>query len=832
LRYLLRGIVYVGVYALLAAVFRNHRLAQSVFGNVGLLIPALTVCFIVVRRRSDWRGAQRLFWDSCLLGMVLWSVGHVGWAFSDLVLQQVSWVQWHALFSLCGGLGLLVALLARPHLGPRENATAAIAVKLVSYGVLGGFIYAYFVLVPSVVPTGAPGAESMMLTLVQIQRLLLLLGTGAAFYIARRTEWASTYRLLFIGATAGFFLRFLTSLAIAGGSYHSGSLFDLAWIIPYLCYAWAALEAPASPHDAAAQVQVQASGGAPSAVLSAIPVLLIPLIGYGLLRLEPLGEPGDSFRILLTTMTTVVGLGLVTLHLSMQGTELQRTDARLRLLATATEQTGDLILITKADGGFEHANDACVRALGYSRRELSALFLHDLLEPGFERIVEQIPAEVRVKGVWRGTLLHRRRDGSVFPVSSTVAALKDAEGRVVHYVAVERDIADELRLRDQLVHSERLSAVGELVAGVAHEINNPLQTIVGCVELLLEERKGDEDQVRDLQLVRQEAARAGQIVRNLLAFVRRGASDRTSTDLNQIVKTTADLREYHLAHQNITLLMDLHPGALPVLANREEIQQVVLNLLMNAEQAIVSGPGIGTILVKTTSTGTSHTLQVADDGPGIGQELRGKIFEPFFTTKEVGQGTGLGLSISLGIASSHGGALELCPSTGSGHAARLEGAEGADSPKGACFKLTLPAQVLAPVRALEAPGVFNGAAKEARLRALIIDDESAIRDLLTRILDRRGFAVAQAPTAAEGRRLMQQRFDLVLCDVKLGDGSGIDCYHYLRHKGALSSTRFVFITGDAGAIEDMPDAADVSVLAKPFTASDLDRLLSGMQVGV
>jgi two-component system NtrC family sensor kinase len=813
LPYLLRGILYVGVYVVLAAVFRGHSLAQSIFGNVGLLIPAITFCFIIVRRRSEWRGVQRLYWDTCLLGMILWSIGHLGWAFSDLVLHQVSWVQWHALFSLCGGLGLLVALLARPHLGPRENATGAIAVTLVSYGVLGGFVYAYFVLVPGVVPTSATGAERTMLTLVQIQRLLLLLATGAAAYVAARTAWAVTYRLLFIGATAGFFLRVITSLAIVGGSYHSGSLFDLAWIIPYLFYSWAALEAPRSPLESAARVP--STGVAASAALSAIPVLLIPMIGYGLLRVQPLGEPGDSFRVLLTTMTTVVGLGLVTLRLSMQGSELQRTDARLRLLAAATEQTGDLILITKADGAFEHANDACVRALGYSRHELSGLYLQDLLQLGFEATIEHIPAEVREKGVWRGTLLHRRRDGSVFPVSSTVAALKDTEGRIVHYVAVERDITDELRLRDQLVQSERMSAVGELVAGVAHEINNPLQTIVGCVELLLEERKGDDDQARDLHLVRQEAARAGQIVRNLLAFVRRGASDRTSTDLNQIVKATADLRDYHLAQQNIALVVDLHPDALPVLANREEIQQVVLNLLMNAEQAIASGPGAGTIVLKTTSTGASHTLQVTDDGPGIGQDLRGRIFEPFFTTKEVGQGTGLGLSISLGIASSHGGVLEL-----------------GDSPKGACFKLTLPAQVLAPVPAQVAPAGATGAKSDARLRALIIDDESAIRDLLTRLLDRRGFAVAQAPTAAEGRRLMQQPFDLVLCDVKLGDGSGIDCFHYLRHKGASPSTRFVFITGDTGAIDDMPEAADIAVLAKPFTASDLDRLLAAMQVGV
>ncbi len=171
------------------------------------------------------------------------------------------------------------------------------------------------------------------------------------------------------------------------------------------------------------------------------------------------------------------------------------------------------------------------------------------------------------------------------------------------------------------MHSERLSAVGELVAGVAHEINNPLQTIVGCVELLLDERKPDDPQARDLQLVRQEAARAGQIVRNLLAFVRRGSSDRAaaisirSCGPQPIFATTIS------RSTTITLLLDLHPGALLVQVNREEIQQVVLNLVMNAEQAIVSRTGPGTIVLQTTSTGASHTLQVTDDGPGIRQDL-------------------------------------------------------------------------------------------------------------------------------------------------------------------------------------------------------------------
>src|SRR4029077_7610585 len=143
-----------------------------------------------------------------------------------------------------------------------------------------------------------------------------------------------------------------------------------------------------------------------------------------------------------------------------------------------------------------------MHALGYTRDELATMTLANLLERGFERMVDHVGSEVRQKGIWRGTLVHRRKDGSTIQASSTVVALKNRDGRVTHFVGVERDITHELKLRDQLVHTERLSAIGELVAGVAHEINNPLQTIIGCVELMIEENRTSGQQA-DLEVVRQ-----------------------------------------------------------------------------------------------------------------------------------------------------------------------------------------------------------------------------------------------------------------------------------------------------------------------------------------
>jgi PAS domain S-box-containing protein len=662
------GIAYVVLYVAMGWALRSNQLALSIFGNAGLLVPPVAVCAIVLHRRRTWHGCQRLFWATTAAGLALWTIGHLGWASAEILEGRAAWLQWHTLFSLVGGTLPLIALLSLPHRGTRPHAASRVAIDLASYTLLAAFVYTNFVMIPSLSTPGT-GARDALFILAQVNRSLFLLATVALAWMARRTDWGATYSRLAIGASIGFVMRIATSAAIARGDYHVGTIYDLAWIAPWLCVLWAAAESAPSKNDAAA---VEASAGSP-ALLSAVPVLLIPTIGYGSLQFQSLGGAADSFRVLLTSLLTVAGLGMLTLRLRAQGDELQRADARLRLLAAATEQTGDLIIITRVDGRYEHANEAFLRALGYSRDDVSAFVFTDLIERGSEQLGDHIPAEVREHGVWRGTILRRRRDGSSFPASCTVVALRDAAGDITHFVGVERDITEELKLRDQLVQSERMSAVGELVAGVAHEINNPLQTIVGCVDLMLDEHP-DAALRRDLELMRREAARAGQIIRNLLSFVRRSAPDRRSTDLNDVVRATVSLREYHLHQNNIVLTVHYDPLPLKALVNREEVQQIVVNLLLNAEHAIARGAGSGTITIHTSTTGRHHTIEVADDGPGVSPELRGRIFEPFFTTKQVGEGTGLGLSISHGIASAHGGTLELLPAR-----------------TGACFRLMLPA---------------------------------------------------------------------------------------------------------------------------------------------
>jgi PAS domain S-box-containing protein len=772
-------------------------------GNASLIAAAAIVVLAIWRRRRSWAGAQRLFWDVFALGSALWIIGHLGWLAESALFGRQTWLRWHTVFSLCGSVAPLIALLAAPHRGARTRTVPAIGVDLAVFGLLAVFIYCYFVLVPSLDPASGAQAQSMLLVLIQAHRGLLLAALVAAIALARDSGWRRTYVQLAAGVAIGFVLRFGLSAAIARGEYVPGTVHDLAWIVPMLCYAWAAHEAPASR-----RAEDEAEFPRPAGVgVSAVPVILLPTIGYGVAALAPLGWPIDAFRALLTSVATVGGFALLAIRLTIQRAALQRTDARLRLLAAATEQTADLILILRADGTVEHANHAFLRALGYTRRELSESGERRLLDEDLPALAPAVTAAVRAHGTWRGVVHRRRRDGSAFPSACSVSALRQG-GVLTHYVAVERDISEEIRLRDQLVHSERLSAIGELVAGVAHEINNPLQTIVGTVELMMDERPGAVNR-RDLELVRHEAARAGQIVRNLLSFVRRGSGERQAADLNQIVRSMVELREYHLRLENIQVRVAYAPGPLTALASRDEIQQVVLNLLLNAEQAVMSTNRPGVISVTTRTDGSSHVIEVADSGPGIGPDLRGRIFEPFFTTKEVGEGTGLGLSISHGIAAAHGGALELVPCEA-----------------GACFRLTLPA-----LRETRTAAAGADPLATDRRAALVVDDEESIRRLLARLLTRRGFEVHEAATGEDAiERAASHAYGLVLCDMKMPGMDGLELHRRLLSIDGRLGPRFVFITGDTSTIDAVRTAApDAAVLGKPFTAADLDAVLATLR---
>jgi len=664
--WLFLGILYSSGYAVVGWLLRDQPAVLSWFRAVALLIPPLTGAGVIVARRQTWRGCQWLFWSTIALGLAMSALGLTGWAAEELMLGHGTWLAWPAVFALFGSVAPLFALLAQPHRGVREPLAATTAVDIAGLAVVTGFLYSFFITAPT----------SSLLIVSELQQGLVVAAMAAAMFAAWRTNWRDTYRRLTLGALVSFITLTISNAEAGQGAYRTAFVYDFTWILPFAFFPWAATLAPPSDEaDAVNGEDEELARPRPWVIFTA--VALLPFLDYGLRRISP-DEAFSGFRDLSTAITIISVLPLLVARIAAERAELQQAGATMRLLAAVIEQTKDMILVMTADGRIRHANEAFCQAMNCTRDELLTKRPRELManEP---ISAEDIQSVVRDGGTWRGTVMRTRADGSTFPVSSTVVALRDTRGRATHFVSVERDISEDRRLREQLIHSERLSAVGQLVAGVAHELNNPLQGIMGNLELMI----GSEDRPQariDLEEIRFAGERAAKIVRNLLTFARKSALDRSVSDLNEIVRATLSWRATDLRAHEIAL--DEHYAAeLPlILVNREEIQQVVLNLILNAEHATRATGGPGILHVRTGSTEDSVFLEIADDGPGVPRDVAARIFEPFFTTKFTVEGTGLGLSVSLGIAEAHGGSLALVPSE-----------------RGARFSLTLPLASMQPV---------------------------------------------------------------------------------------------------------------------------------------
>ena len=646
------GVLYSVAYAVAGNVLAAHQPgALSWFRATALFLPPLSGVLVIVLRRRQWAGCQWLFWSTIGLGLTMSGIGLTGWAADELVSKQDTWLAWPAVFALFGGVAPLFALLAQPHRGVREPLAATTAVDIAGLAVVTGFLYSFFVTAP-------PTAQSNpLLAVSELQQALVVLGMIAATFVARGTPWRDTYRRLAMGSLVSFAMLTLSNFEAGRGLYRSGYVYDFTWILPFAFYPWAASLAPTAKDDPTQSATDAEDLKRPRPWVIFAAVAMIPFLDFGLRRITPAAS--SDFRDLSTAVTFISVLPLLVARIAAERAELQQADGTMRLLTQVIEQAQDLILVLTPDGHVRHANQAFCRAMGVPRENLMTMKAEDLMA---KEIVsaEDIQTLVYGGGTWRGTVTRSRRDGTTFPVSAAVAALVDDAGRPTHVVSVERDISEERRLREQLIHSERLSAVGELVAGVAHELNNPLQSVMGFTELLLRGETRPEAR-RDLERVQRDADRAAKIVRNLLAFVRRSALERSLVDLSEVVRSTVALKAFDFQASGVDVREHYDPELPLVVASREELRQVVLNLVSNAEHA-VKGTATPVITVRTGTSAGSAFIEVSDNGTGVPAAMAGRIFEPFYTTKAVGQGTGLGLSISLGIAEAHGGTLTLLPS--------------------------------------------------------------------------------------------------------------------------------------------------------------------------
>lgn len=355
----------------------------------------------------------------------------------------------------------------------------------------------------------------------------------------------------------------------------------------------------------------------------------------------------------------------------------------------------------------------------------------------------------------------------------------------------------------QVMEASRLVSIGELVAGAAHEINNPLAAVMGFSQLVL--RRDLEPEVRtDVERILSEATRASQIVANLQSFARRGEPRGERFDLAEIVLRVLDLRTYELQLDNIEVVTDFKIASATMLGDQQQIEQVVLNITANAAHFMKEANGGGTLTVSLEGEGPNVRLRIADDGPGISPDHLPLVFDPFFTTKEVGTGTGLGLSVCYGIITGHGGAISVDSKPG----------------EGAAFTIELEAETTAISRTTASPE----SPEVVEQRVLVVDDEPAVVDLVSRILSDFGFSVT---TASNGQDVINQMeldsFDIVILDYRMPAVGGVQLFDHIESISPDLATKVLFMTGDSygPAVEDTVRRSGNPVLNKPFSLEDL-----------
>jgi len=420
--------------------------------------------------------------------------------------------------------------------------------------------------------------------------------------------------------------------------------------------------------------------------------------------------------------------------------------------------------------------------------------------------------------VARDCLLRLRRiDGSALWIEVTARAEPIGTTATLRIEAMLRDVTERRRLQDQardlyqqLAQAEKLAALGQTMSGVAHELNNPLATILACAERLAGRRLDDLTR-RDLDAIHNAAERAARIVRNLQTFARRRHTTRTTVDVTEVVRETLALRAYEHQTANIRVVDELAGGLPPVFVDPHQIQQIVLNLIINAEQAMLEAHGRGLLTVRSWHDAARDAVMVdvSDDGPGIPDDAQPKVFDPFFTTKAVGKGTGLGLTVAYAIAQEHGGTITV-----------------RSAEPGASFVLELPVSGTAVRRvehapAQELPPVPKGT------RALVIEDEAALGEAVAAALADEGFRPDRAQDGEEALRKVNERhYDVIICDLKMPKVDGMMFFREVVAKTPHIARRLIFMTGDVAGTEAerFLEESGCRWVPKPFRLRDLVRL--------
>ena len=507
---------------------------------------------------------------------------------------------------------------------------------------------------------------------------------------------------------------------------------------------------------------------------------------------------------------------------------LHQSEERMRALIARAAYG---IFRSTREGRFLDVNPALVSLLGYdSAEELMSIDISRELYVDPEERDRWITAiDSGAHPEWFD-LTWRRKDGALIAVRLSARAARDPYGDVLWYEGIAENVTERLRREVVVRRAERMASLGHTLAGVAHELNNPLAAISGFAQILMKTNLPKEDRSA-IETVHREAKRAAKIVKDLLTFARRQeSSERHIVDLNGIVRYIADTQRYAMETHGVVCQLALSDAPAFVSADPAQLEQVMLNLLVNARQALetITAPTVsggvasGTlrtpmVVIRTSVRANTVTLEISDNGPGIAPAELPRIWDPFWTTKEEGEGTGLGLSVVHGIVTEHGGSIDVETHVGAGTTFCVSlPSFNRDSSDGRLAVETVP--LGPPSQHADRP-----------LDILVIDDEEVIVGLLVRYFSSRGHAVVPAHEGRQALRVAQHSsFDVVICDLRMPGMDGAEVIRRLKEIPTCSSARFVLSTGDTATpvvrerIEGLNLAA---VVEKPYEVEALRRIV-------
>ena len=480
----------------------------------------------------------------------------------------------------------------------------------------------------------------------------------------------------------------------------------------------------------------------------------------------------------------------------------------------------DLVMEIDSQGKFTYVSPQIFNIFGYTPEESLGLNAFEFVHP--DDITKCMEAMTSMKQVVNLEYRSRHKDGHYVHVSTSGRIVPGVYGGN-SVISVLRDIteqkkveAEKKELERSAYISSRLASIGEMSAGIAHEINNPLTSVIGFADLLLERKDVPDDIRQSLEAIHSGSVRVADIVRQLLTFARQDKVKKEYVNVNEIIENTLAMRAYTMKSGNVEVETHLAAGLPGTMGAAGQLQQVFFNIIMNAETETKRAHGKGKLLIKTEAIGNVIHISFEDDGPGIAPETLDRIFEPFFTTKDVGEGTGLGLSICHGIIAEHRGRLYARSELG----------------HGATFIVELP--VIAVQKQAElTEAVVEEAEKVTGAKILVVDDESGVRKLLKQVLTGEGHNVETVNNAEKAlERIKGGRYNLILMDIKMPGMSGIELYKNMQKIARTLSRRAVFITGDVISTDtrDFLSRTKAPHITKPFDieklTKDINRMLA------